>query len=332
LVSSSDDGTMKFWDARTRHAQLELPGCQYAVGFSADSQRLVGAGYTKAVLWNLEDGATRNIPLQDYDKLLKNRGYMDIVSTSRDANGNQPLAAFGLTDGAVEIWDTATMNRISAWGIGEGDVRAVTFAPGCQLLATGDDKGQAALWEIRPHREVRRFEPLQAPLRCLTFSPDGKLLAASDNNSSLNLWEVATGRLLQKRKLEGIALSVAFSPDGGLLLTGEVNETGKIWEVPSLEPRGALKGHVEPLFGSFSPDGRTIATVSDDCNLKLWNVATQQEMVTFALPGGGRSAKFSRDGLRLAIGYLLEPKEFIRLWTVPSIEEIDSKQMANGQP
>ena len=61
-------------------------------------------------------------------------------------------------------------------------------------------------------------------------------------------------------------------------------------------------------------------------------VATQQEMVTFALPGGGRSAKFSRDGLRMAIGYLVEPKEFIRLWTVPSIEEIDSKQMANGQP
>ncbi len=139
------------------------------------------------------------------------------------------------------------------------------------------------------------------------------------------MWDVSTGKLLQKRELENAVLSVAFSPDGKLLLTGEENETGKIWEVPSLILQGTLKGHVQVLFGSFSPDGRTIATVSDDCKLKLWNVATRQEMVNIPLPGGGRSAKFSPDGRRLAVGYLLEPQEFIRLWTVPSMEEIDSK-------
>jgi WD40 repeat protein len=324
LVSGSKDGTIKFWDAKKRRTQPELPGCQYAVGFSPDSRRLVGAGYNQAKWWNLVDGTVTAIPIQNYDKLLPHRGFVEIVSTSRDVHGTEPLVAFGLTDGIVEICDTASMTTIASWRVSDGDVRTVAFAPSGEFLATGDDQGQVALWEISTRREAKRFEPVRAAIRCLVFSRDGQLLAGSGVDSSLNLWEVQSGKRLRKRQLHSPALSVAFAPDGKLLLTGSENDTGRIWSVPSLAPWGGLAERPQPLFGTFSSDGRTIATVSET-NLKLWNVATQQEMMTLDLHGGGRSVKFSPDGRNLAVGYLLEPNEYIRLWTVPSIEEIDSK-------
>ena len=325
LVSSSGDGTFKFWDTTTRHEEPELSDFQYAVGFLANSGQLVGAGYGAAALWKPDVGSTTAIPIPNYDQLLKHRDYKEIASASRDVHPTEPLVAFGLTDGIVEIWDTATMSCAASWRVGEGDVRAVAFSPGGETIATGSDRGEIVLWETRSRRQVRRFARLQESLRCLTFSPDGQLLAGSGDAPSLRLWNVTTGELLQTRELESTALSVTFSPDGKLLLTGNASDTANIWEVRSLALQGELKGHVQAHFGTFSPDGRTIATVSDDCSLKLWNVATQQEMLTFNLPGGGRSVKFSPDGRNLAVGYLLEPREFIRLWRVPSLEEIDSR-------
>jgi hypothetical protein len=60
--------------------------------------------------------------------------------------------------------------------------------------------------------------------------------------------------------------------------------------------------------------------------VKLWNIATQQEVMTLKLPGGCRSVRFSPDGRTLAVGYLLEPEQYIRLWEVPSLEEIEAAE------
>ena len=87
VVSRSGDGTMKFWDTKTRHVQPELQDCLYTVGFSADSRRLVGAGYRKAKVWNLEDGTKTALPVQNYDQVLGPRDFKGIGSTSRDVTG-----------------------------------------------------------------------------------------------------------------------------------------------------------------------------------------------------------------------------------------------------
>ena len=73
---------------------------------------------------------------------------------------------------------------------------------------------------------------------------------------------------------------------------------------------------------AFAPDGKTLATTADDCKVKLWNIAAQQEVATLKLRDGCRSVKFSPDGRTLAVGYLLDPEQRIRLWEVPSFEEI----------
>jgi WD40 repeat protein len=130
-------------------------------------------------LWNLDDGAMTSIPLQDFNK-LRDRGYFDFMCGSEDVLGAEPKAVYGRTDGFLEVWNLATMTRVSSWRAGDGDVTAVAFSPDGQLIATGGAGGDARLWEAATNREVRRFEATGRPFMHFKFSPDGRLLAGSE--------------------------------------------------------------------------------------------------------------------------------------------------------
>jgi WD40 repeat protein len=332
LATGALDGTTRLWDARTRHQQRELPECFVVTGFSSDSRRLLGVGYGESRLWNLENGAITTIPLQDYKRLQYRGVDFRFMWASRDLHGTEPTAVYGRTDGVLEVWNLATMSRVTSWQVDDGDVATVAFSPDGQFIATSGARDEVVLWEAGTRREVRRFETLGAKLMCLTFSPDGRLLAGSAaknmENSQVGIWEVNTGALIRKLSIQWeFVLSLAFSPDGKLLATAVQNEKVQLWEIPSGALRATLLGHAQTVMSvAFSPDGKTLATGAADSTVKLWNVATEQEVATLELPGGCASVKFSPDGRTLAVGYLLEPEQHIRLWEVPSFEDIGAAE------
>jgi WD40 repeat protein len=340
VASGALDGTTRLWDAATRHKQRELPECFLVAGFSSDSRRLVGVGYGESRLWNLENGAISIIPLQDYKKLHYRDDYR-FMWASKDVHGMEPKAVYGRTDGVLEVWNLA-MSQVTSWRVDDGEVATAAFSPDGQFIATGGAKGEVVLWDAGTRREVRRFESLGVKLMCLTFSPDGRLLAGSEEknveSSHVGIWDVNTGAVMRKLTIPyDVVLSLAFSPDGKLLATAEQNETVRLWDIPSGALRVTLLGHAQTVVSvAFSPDGKTLATCASDSKVKLWNIATEQEVATLELPGGCSSVKFSPDGRTLAVGYLLEPEQLIRLWEVPSFEDIEAaeakEKTASKQP
>jgi WD40 repeat protein len=332
LASSALDGTTKLWDATTRHEPRELPVCFLVMGFSLDSRQLVGVGDGESRLWNLKNGAITTIPLQDYKKLQYRSDYR-YMRASRDLHGIEPKAIYGCTDGVVEVWNLATMSRVTSWRIEDGEVAVVAFSPDGQFIATSGATGNVVLREAGTRRQVRRFDTLGAKLMCLTFSPNGQLLAGSEDknleDSHVGIWDVDTGAVVCKLPIGAgaIVLSLAFSPNGKLLATAQQNETVQLWEIPSGALKLTLRGHAQTVVSvAFSPDGKTLATGAEDSKVKLWNFATEQELATLDLPSGCRSVRFSPDGRILAVGYLLEPEQHIRLWEAPSLEEIDAAE------
>jgi WD40 repeat protein len=327
LASGALDGTTKLWDATTRREQRELSECFLATGFSSDSRWLVSDGYGESRLWNLASGAMTTVPLQDYTKLQYRADYHSLAA-SRDLHGLEPKAVYGRTDGVLEIWNLATMSRVTSWRVDDGDVATAAFSPDGQFIATSGANGEVVLSEAGTRREVRRFETLGGKLMCLAFSPDGRLLAGSQerimDDSPVGIWDVKTGAVMRKLPCD-VVRSLAFSPDGNLLATAEQNETVQLWDIPSGALRVTLKGHAQTVVSvAFSTDGKTLATGADDSMVKLWNIATEQEVATLKIPGGCRSVRFSPDGRTLAVGYVLEPEQHIRLWEVPSFKEIDA--------
>jgi WD40 repeat protein len=320
LASGSGEGTIRLWDASTRHERRMLPECGFIVGFSADSRLLVVRGYKDCKVWCLADGAVTTVPLDNYVK----RG----MDGWADVHGSEPYAVFGMTNGVLEHWNLATMSRVASRQVHEGKVSAAVFSPDGRFIATSGTNGDVKLWDAKTHREVRRFKPRGKTLQCLTFSPDGRLLAGpeeTDDKPQVCIWDVHEGSLL--RELDGHngrTFSLAFSPDGNLLATGNVDNTARLWEIPSGNLKATLKGHVARVPGvAFSPDGKTLATGSFDRKVKLWNIATQQEVATLEpLPGTCISLRFSPDGRTLAAGSYLGSEEGISLWQVPSFEEI----------
>jgi WD40 repeat protein len=207
LASSALDGTTRLWDATARQQQRELSECFVVAGFSSDSRRLVGIGSGESRVWNLENGASTTIPLQDYKKLQYRGVDYRFMWASRDLHGREPKAVYGRTDGLVEIWNLANMSRVTSWSIEDGDVAAAAFSPDGKFIATSGDSGEIALWDAGIRRAVRRFETLGGKMMGLSFSPDGRLLAGSEvknmEDSHIGIWDVEAGALLRKVPLHG---------------------------------------------------------------------------------------------------------------------------------
>ena len=131
LVSASEDGTARIWDARTGRQERVLRG--HGVGvrsaeFSADGGRVVTAGADGTVrVWPVGGGAPR--------VLTGHQG--PVLSAAFNQRGDRIVSAG--QDGTVRIWDAAG-GELVLLHTHDGSASAATFLPdGRNVLSAGTD-------------------------------------------------------------------------------------------------------------------------------------------------------------------------------------------------
>ena len=317
LVSGSAEGTAKLWSADTRHHQM-LEGPNVLLGFIGDGRRLIAASSKAVSVWTPDSGARVDFPVPT------NPPISSVTLPPFHVKPHEPLAAFGRSDGMVELWHLETGVTGTAWPAHKDAIGVVAFSPDGKWLATGTLQGEIKIWEFATRQEAMRLGPVGHKLLCLAFSPDGRTVAASGESSIVWLWEAATGREVVPLPGHGtLVASVAFSPDGKTLATASLDNDARLWDLPSGKLRATLSGHVGGVIAvAFSPDGKTLATGSHDGKVKLWDVATHQELATFTLGGLFPTLGFSPDGRMLAVGNAFEAR--IQVVRAPSFEEIQA--------
>lgn len=191
LISSSEDGTVRFWDAKTGEELRSITVSAkpiYSIALSPDGKWLVtGGGKSQentpgeVKVWDMASG-----------KLVKELpGFVRHVWSVVFSPDGKLLATAG-GQATAKIWNTGTWTEKMKLPVPMG-VRAIAFSPDSKLLATASETNNDAvvrLWDVQSGRESVQLQGFRGLVFCLRFSPDGKTILASGDNASVNVWDV----------------------------------------------------------------------------------------------------------------------------------------------
>jgi WD40 repeat protein len=219
----------------------------------------------------------------------------------------------------VEVWETATRNRLLAIPCEGPNLFGVAMSPdGCYIAAGGDDpQAPVRVWDVRGAEPVAiaGFAGHRDAVHSVAFSRDGARLLTSSDDRTARLWDVASG--MEIRSFIGHSWwvwSAAFSRDGKFIVTASHDGSAIVWNSESAEKFAQFLGHRGPVFSAaFSPDGGRVVSGGYDTRVLAWRPAevhkfdfgkvargAELDPVRFqALEGHGgpvRSVSYSADG------------------------------------
>ena len=186
IVSSSDDGTIKLWNAGTgrlirtfrRHTDWVS-----SVAFSPDGKRIVSGSHDETIkLWDVGTGG-----------LIRTfRGHMNVVnSVAFSPDGTQIVS--GSYDGTIKLWDVGTGGLIRTFLEHTRGVYSVAFSPDGKQIVSGSWDETVRLWDTGTGGLIRTFLGHTRWVKSVAFSPSGRYIVSSSQDSTVRLWDVNTG-------------------------------------------------------------------------------------------------------------------------------------------
>ncbi len=162
IVTASDDGTARVWDARTGQQVLLLSGHTDRVlsaVFSRDGRRIVTASGDKtARVW--EAGTGRQVVLLS--------GHTDrVLSAAFSPDATQIITASD--DGTARVWDARTGRQVLLLRGRRDYVWAAAFSPDGKQIATSDE-GTVRVWDVRSGRQLLLLSGHTGPVYTAAFS------------------------------------------------------------------------------------------------------------------------------------------------------------------
>ncbi|KAG9126262.1 hypothetical protein FRC07_004185 [Ceratobasidium sp. 392] len=318
IVSGSDDGMVRIWDAEAGDAVLEPltghSGWVTSVAFSPDGRWIASGSSDMTIrVWDAQTGEAKGDPL---------RGHSEGVSSITFSADGRRIAS-GSADKTIRVWDWLTGESILELLGHSKSVQSVASSPDDRWIVSGSGDQTLRIWD------AQTGEPALQPLvghsdwvRSVEFSPDGNRVASGSDNPTVRIWDAKTGKALFE-SLHGHSdwvRSVAFSPDGGLVVSGSSDRTVRIWDAQTgAAVSQPLDGHSDYVYSvAYSPDGRRVVSGSEDKTIRIWDVASggDKEMMQGSSTSNGHSAiissvAFSPNGRRVVSG---SDDKTVRIW------------------
>lgn len=230
IVTASDDGTARIWDASAGLEQTMLGD-----GFGQDmvsatlalggrrvvtTERNVLSG-GRVLLWDAE----RNVMIAELASVFGST----TISVSPDG---QRIAISSFLGAGV--WSALNGDRIASLNGHDAAILSVAFSPDSQRVATGSEDHSLRIWVATSGHEVGRLVR-HRPVSDVDFGPDGLSLISADGNG--HLWEIPRAvNIATRSELEAMTCQTLLAGEEAIFFESEVRAT------PIVEP--ALDGNV----------------------------------------------------------------------------------------
>ncbi|KAJ6487444.1 WD40-repeat-containing domain protein [Mycena vitilis] len=322
IVSGSDDGTIRIWDAESGE-QLGDPrqghtnGVQ-SVAFSPDGKHIVSGSDDKSLrIWDAESGEQLGGPLEAHTR--------EVTSVAFSPDGKHIVS--GSRDKSLRIWDAKSGEQLGGPLEGHTNwVQSVAFSPDGKHIVSGSEDRSLRIWDAEGREQLGGpLEGHTSGVLSVAFSPDGKHIVSGSDDKSLRIWDAESGEQLGG-PLEAHTrevTSVAFSPDGKHIVSGSRDKSLRICDAKSGEQLGGpLEGHTNWVQSvAFSPNGKHIVSGSTDNSVRIWD-AESGEQLDGPLEGHTdsiQSVAFSPNGKHVVSGSL---DKSVRIWHAESREQL----------
>lgn len=323
VISGSNDGTIRVWNAKTGQELRSFNGFQpsgvSAIAINKDGTRIASG--------NLSDKPTRLWDLNTGNEIRKFEGSLGDKTLAFSPNGK--LLATGGSKQLIIVRDVQN-GQVYKTLKHNGTVSSVEFSHDGKHIAAVSFHKSLKLWDVQTGKELFSTADILGG-SCAAFSPDGSRLATAYDDKTIRILDAKTGEEIQTLRGHeaNSVLAIAFSPDGSRLAAGcsDTNNI-KIWDL-STSQAITLKGHTSFVRSlAFSPNGTRLISVSRDNTLKLWDCKSGVEAIE--LRGHSKMSSklseratrviFSPDGSQLASGVGTQ----LKLWDVEKGMELNS--------
>jgi WD40 repeat protein len=133
-------------------------------------------------------------------------------------SGDGQWVGVATAEQTVEIWDSATGNRVSRLRGHTGGVATLTFSPNCEQVATASSDATVRLWDVATGKEIHKLVGHSGPVYSVAFNYDGKRIASGGADKVIRLWDTADGQELCAIRTPNTEY-LMFSSDGTLLIS-----------------------------------------------------------------------------------------------------------------
>jgi WD40 repeat protein len=307
VVTASDDGTARLWDAASGTPSAVLAGHGdhvYSAAFAADASLVITASADgTARLWS-----ARGAPLEQM-RVASGTTY-DVAFS---ADGTRLVTA--ANDGTAKVWDAHSGRELALVRGHTGELRSAAFSPDGSRVVTASDDASVRVWNAADGALLTTLSGHTGRVMSAAFAPDGNRILTASHDGSVRMWDAGSGRELSRiGDRSELMWDAEFSPDGTRIVTTAIDGSALVYDAATGADLFPLTGHEASIAsGAWSPDGTRIVTASDDQTARVWDAATGREIAVLrGHEGSVRSAAFSPDGTRVVTASL---DTTVRVWS-----------------
>ncbi|MCD6506615.1 hypothetical protein J7M22_08320 [Candidatus Poribacteria bacterium] len=252
----------------------------YALAFTPDGERLIGAGQGRVRIWDAETMQE----LLHGDVIHK--GHLMSASRIKLSPDGKLLLLINTWSGVIKVLRLGDLEEIGTWDYKTYDA---AISPDGRLLAAGmggviGEQQTVLIWDIATGKRIARLERGWEVelIKGIEFGSYGRSLASA-SKMSVVVWDLRSGeivKILESPVADFIGSSLISYPDGDfLILERYKGDTLRVWKV--MEERVIAKlriGDVRTGVIAFSPDRQLLAVSTPKGTILVWRIPKAWEV------------------------------------------------------